>query len=104
VFENPVYNIQCAEVLWAMTQKRARGITHIAGGEMINRYDFGLKTAEVFGFDKSLISAVDSSFFPAIAPRPKNTSFNTHKMFRESGIKPLSVTEGLMLMKQEAQE
>jgi dTDP-4-dehydrorhamnose reductase len=101
VFENPLYNIQCAQAIWKIVDKRLNGIFHIAGAEILNRYEFGLKIAKTFDLDKNLISPVKSSFFPSIAPRPKNTSFSTLRMEKELGIKPLSISNGLKLMKEE---
>ena len=40
-----------------------------------------------------------SSFFPDIAPRPKNTSFSTLKIEKELNFTPLGLREGLKLMK-----
>lgn len=99
VYENPLYNIQCAAALWEIVGRKPSGVFHLAGGEIVNRYDFARKVAEVFGLDASLIRAVDSSHFPSIAARPKNTSFDTSRMERELGVRPLSVEEGLRHMK-----
>ena len=95
VFENPLYNIQCGKTIWAMLEKKPKGVVHIAGKDIMNRYDFGLKVAEVFGLDKNLIIPVDSSFFPEIAPRPKNTSFITRRMEKELGIDPMPAETAL---------
>jgi len=99
VFENPLYNIQCGEILWQCVLKKPCGIIHAAGGEVVSRYEFARQLAGVFGFSPDLIRPVDSSFFPAIAPRPVNTSFDTRWIEREWGIVPLSVREGLERMK-----
>jgi dTDP-4-dehydrorhamnose reductase len=99
VRENPLYNIQCGRALWAALRRQPKGIIHLAGKDTINRWQFGLKVAEVFGLDKSLIKRVCSSRFPSIAARPPNTSFKTARMRRELGIEPMTVEEGLRDMK-----
>jgi len=99
VYENPIYNIECGRAIWEIIKIKFFGIVHMAGSEIVNRYQFALKTAEVFGLDKGLIKEVDSSHFPSIAPRPKNTSFNTNVMEKKLGVKPISVREGLIHMK-----
>ena len=99
VFENPLYNLQCGEALWRIVEKKPSDVFHVAGGEVVNRYRFALKLADVFGLDRSLVQEVDSSFFRSIAPRPKNTSFVTTRMERELGVRALSVEEGLRHMK-----
>jgi len=99
VYENPLFNLQCARALWAVVRKQPSGVFHVAGKDVVNRYQFALKIAEVFGLDASLLKPVESSFFDGIAPRPKNTSFVTTRMERELGIAPLSLEEGLKAMK-----
>lgn len=99
VYENPLYNLQCGEVLWQVIVRKAAGTIHLAGGEIVNRYEFASKLATVFKLERALIKPVDSSFFPDIAPRPRNTSFVTERMERELGIKPLSLEQGLQLMR-----
>lgn len=99
VFENPLYNISCAKALWAVVKTKLPGIIHLAGADSVNRHEFALTLAKVFGLDKKLIRRVKSSYFPEIAARPKNTSFLTRRMSEELGVKPLKLAEGLRLMK-----
>jgi dTDP-4-dehydrorhamnose reductase len=88
------------EALWEAIRRKPRGILHLAGAEVVNRYAFALAVADMFDLDASLIEPVPSSFFPSIAPRPKNTSFVTDRMEQDLGVTPLGVREGLRLMKE----
>ena len=99
VYENPLYNIQCGRALWQVVNKRPGGVFHLAGQDMVNRYEFGQQVAATFGLDAGLLHSVKSSFFPDIAPRPSNTTFITHRMEQELGILPLTLSEGLLDMK-----
>lgn len=99
VTENPLYNLQCGDALWAMVAKRATGILHVAGKDHFNRYEFGLKIANVFGLDASLIKRVDSSRFPAIAARPPNTTLSVKRMEKELGVRAVRLEDGLKDMK-----
>lgn len=99
VYENPLYNLQCGQVLWRVIERGLTGILHVAGGEAVSRYEFAAQVAAVFGLDRALIKPVESSFFPQIAPRPKNTSFVTERVRRELEIEPLSIQQGLERMK-----
>lgn len=101
VYENPLYNRQCGEAVWEVIRKKCRGTIHLAGADVVNRYEFARTLADVFELDASLIEPVESAFFPSIAPRPKNTSFVTERMEKELGLKPLRVREGLRLMRAE---
>ncbi len=99
VRENPLYNLQCGRALWAALRKKPKGIIHLAGKGTVNRWQFGLKVAEVFGLDCALIRRVASSRFPSIAARPPNTSFVTTRMEKELGVRPMTIEEGLRHMK-----
>ncbi|MCX5783024.1 MAG: SDR family oxidoreductase [Elusimicrobia bacterium] len=101
VWENPIYNVECGCAVWEIIRRKFFGAIHLAGGEIVNRYQFALKVAEVFGLNAGLIKEVNSSYFPQIAPRPKNTSFKTEVMEKHLSVKPISVREGLMRMKAE---
>jgi dTDP-4-dehydrorhamnose reductase len=99
VRENPLYNLQCGRALWAALRKKPKGLVHLAGKGAVNRWQFGLKVAEVFGLDASLVKRVDSSRFPSIAARPPDTTFVTTRMERELGVAPMTLEEGLRDMK-----
>lgn len=102
VYNNHLYADQAAKVLWKVIEKDIEGeVYNIAGRDSISRFDLALKVAKTFKLDASLISPVSSDFFKDIAKRPKNTSFDTSKMEKKLGIKPLTVNEGLILMRQE---
>jgi dTDP-4-dehydrorhamnose reductase len=80
--------------------ERARtGIYNVCGSEYINRYEFALKFAEVFGFDKSMIIPIKTSELLQAAVRPMNSSFILLKAETELGLKPLNVRDGLYLLK-----
>jgi dTDP-4-dehydrorhamnose reductase len=99
IYDNPLSSHSCAEAIWSLIEKKKKGTYHVAGRDMLNRYDYARTIADVFGLDRGLIKPVDSSFFPRIAPRPRNTSYVTSKLEREIGFVPLALREGLELMK-----
>lgn len=102
IFNNHLYGGQAADIVWQLVKRNKRNeIYNLAGGECINRYDLALKVAEIFNLDKSLITAVKSDFFKNIAKRPKNTCFDTRKIEKSLGFKPLNIEAGLRLMKNE---
>jgi dTDP-4-dehydrorhamnose reductase len=99
VYENPLWSYHCAEAIWRLIRLGKTGIWHIAGKDVVNRYEFGKLVVQTFGLDLSLLHPVNSSFFPTIAPRPRNTSFLVERMRTELGMEPLSVLEGLEHMR-----
>lgn len=79
-------------------KKKAKGIYHISGEEMMTPYDIAIQTADFFKLDKSLIHATDSSKFKQPAVRPLKTGFIITKAKNELGYQPRSFKEGLALM------
>lgn len=98
VFENPLHNMCAALAIWTMVSSDISGIIHLAGRDVISRYDFARTVAQVFALDASRIHPVSSAVFPEIARRPPNTSLVTERMESELGVPPSTVEEGLRLM------
>lgn len=99
VFSKPLPVWSCAEVIWQVIRQGRTGIYHAAGRDHLSLYQFALHVADVFSLDAKLITPVPDSFFPEIAPRPKDTSFDTTKMEMELGVKCIGIREGLIRMK-----
>lgn len=101
VFNKPLPAWSCAEVVWEVIRQNRTGIYHAAGRDHLSLYQFALQVAEVFDLDARLITPVPDSYFPEIAPRPRDTSFDTTKMENDLGIKTVGVKDGLIRMKAE---
>ena len=99
VFSNPLYSIQCAEAINKIIEKGFAGEFNIAGSEVVSIYELLKKTAMVFGGNINLIKPVQQGYFNELTKRPINTSFYTTKMEKILGVKPLSINDGLELMK-----
>lgn len=100
IYNNHLWAGQAADVIWKIIQEnRNNEIYNIAGKDCVSRYELALKVAEVFNLNSSLISPVKNSFFKSLAPRPKNSSFDTTKIQNDLKIKPLGIIEGLRAMK-----
>ncbi len=77
-----------------LLEERKQGVYHISGRECVNRYDFGVKLAEVFDLDTHLIQRAKMRQMNWTAARPKRSCLNTDKLKRE-GFEPMNVMEGL---------
>jgi dTDP-4-dehydrorhamnose reductase len=82
-----------------MVELKKSGIYNICGSEYLSRFEFAVKLAGIFGFNENLIQPVKTSDLNQAAARPMNSGFVLLKAESELGIKPLNVTEGLMLLK-----
>jgi dTDP-4-dehydrorhamnose reductase len=75
------------------------GVYHIAGPEWINRYEFAVKLAKTFSFDKKLIAPVKTLLLKQPAPRPLRSGLITLKAETQLGIKMSNTDQGLMIVK-----
>lgn len=79
-------------------EKKATGLYHISGEEMMTPYELAVRVAAHFRLDASLITPTDIHGFQQPAKRPPRTGFNITKAKKELGYKPHSFSEGLSLL------
>ena len=97
VIWQPTYVQDCAWAIWQLS-KESKQIYNVASPESMSLYEFGLKIAEVWNFDKKLLTPVFSSQFPNMAKRPKNTSYDLRKL-NSAGLILSKVEDGLRKMR-----
>jgi dTDP-4-dehydrorhamnose reductase len=101
VFNNYVWVGDVADVVLAGIAREATGIVHVGGPQSLSRYAFSLQIADAFGYPRQLIAPAPSSRFSALAPRPRDTTCCIKRMRDELGVHPLSVSQGLDLMRRQ---
>ncbi len=98
MFFSPLYVKHLAEALLEMLQKRLSGIYHVYAPESLSKYDFGVRLAQEFGLDASLIRPISALDSDLLARRSLNLSMNTEKLQLALG-KPLpNQAEGLQAL------
>ncbi len=97
----PTYAPDFAEAIARLLQKEAYGLFHVSGPDIVSRYDFALKIAEVFELDAGLIERSKTAELKQKAPRPMNSAFKIYKLINYTDWEPHSLTEALQLMKEE---
>jgi dTDP-4-dehydrorhamnose reductase len=75
------------------------GIYHIAGRDIVSRYDFAVRLARFFGFNPALIKPVKTADLAQPAPRPLRSGLVTLKAETELGIAPATIEQGLAVLK-----
>lgn len=98
-FGQPTMVDDLAFALLQIVDRNRTGIYNVCGSEYLSRYEFAVKLANIFEFDKSLIIPIKTNELHQAADRPMNSSFITLKAETELAIKPLNVTEGLYMLK-----
>lgn len=80
------------------------GIYHLAGREIMSRFEFAGRLAEVFDLPVDLIQPIKTASLRQPAPRPLNSGLVTLKAEVELGFRPSTVEEGLQLLRSQLQQ
>ena len=91
----PTYVEDLANGIVCIIEKKATGVFHLSGKDILTPYQMAIKTAEHLRLDSSMIKKVTASSFTQPARRPLKTGFIIDKARNELGYEPLSFEEGL---------
>lgn len=94
-YRTPTFTGDLAKGIRLIAEKKATGIFHLSGKDMLTPYDMAIETAEYLGLDKDLIEKVDAAVFSQPATRPLKTGFIIEKARTVLGYEPISFNEGL---------
>ncbi len=92
---NTTLSDDLARALWQTVRTSYHGIVHIAGTEIVSRYDFALKVATVFDLDASLINPITTADLRQNAPRPLKSGLVVDKAVQSLGLELSDVEGGL---------
>lgn len=96
---NPTLADDLAYAVLKIIELERTGLYHIAGHDIVSRYQFAVQFADIFGFDKKLIASVKTSSIKQAAPRPLKSGLITLKAETDLGIKISGVAQGLRVFK-----
>jgi dTDP-4-dehydrorhamnose reductase len=91
----PTYVEDLAAGIISIIEKKANGIYHLSGNNVLTPYEMACKTADYLGLNKSFIKKVTAASFTQPARRPPKTGFVIDKAKKRLGFNPLSFDEGL---------
>lgn len=92
----PTYVKDLATGIVSVIDKRATGIFHLSGLDLLTPYQMACNTARYLGLDTSLIKRVTAADFKEPALRPPKTGFNIEKAKQVLGYSPVSFRQGLI--------
>lgn len=98
-YGNPTLADDLARAILKIIERQKWDLYHISGSELIDRYSFALKVAEVFKLDKNLITPITTSELSQPAPRPLKSGFIIDKAKTDLGIEMSNIEEGLKAIK-----
>ena len=92
----PTYVGDLAAGIEKIISKRAKGVWHLSGKEVMTPYEMAIETARFLGKDESLIKEVSAENLSQPAKRPLKTGFIIQKAQTSLGYDPISFREGLV--------
>ncbi len=96
---NPTYVEDLSFAILKVVEFDKEGVYNVGGRDFVDRYTFAVKFAEIFKFDKELITPVKTSELNQVARRPLNSGLITLKAQAELGLKPHGVEDGILAFK-----
>lgn len=96
---NPTLADDVAYAILKVVELERTGIYHVAGPDLVSRYDFALALARTFNFNKKLITPVKTSAMKQPAPRPLKSGFITLKAQTDLDLKISGIDHGLIVLK-----
>ncbi|MFD2161047.1 SDR family oxidoreductase [Paradesertivirga mongoliensis] len=94
----PTLALDLAEACLLAAERKATGIFHISGMDMMSVYDIVRAVADFWSLDKSHIHPISSELLNQEAKRPQKTGFILDKAIRHLGYQPHSFREGLEIV------
>ena len=103
VFYTPILVETVARAAHDLIDTKATGIVNIVGDERISKFEFGIRIAEEFGLDASLIKPGLLADQVALVQRPRDMSLSNQKACKLLGKQLGSVAENLARLHQQEQ-
>jgi len=103
VFYTPIIAETAAQVVHDLIDLKASGIFHVVGDERISKYEFGLKLAQEFKLDASLIKPGYITDRVSLVRRPYDMSLSNQKTCKMLGRKLGGVGEHIARLHQQEQ-
>jgi dTDP-4-dehydrorhamnose reductase len=82
---SPFLATDLADTLIKLIEHRSTGLFHVVNPQSISKYEFGLALAEMFGFNKSLITPASIKDSGLAAARSPNLNLDPGKLIKELG-------------------
>ncbi len=92
----PSYTGDICKGIEAIINKKAKGLYHLAGEEVVSPYQMAIAVAELLNLNKALIEPVTADTFPEPVKRAKYGGLKIDKAKQDLGFTPMRLKEGLI--------
>ena len=96
---NPLHVSDLSKLILEIAQSDYRGVLHLASNDVLSKFEFAVKVADIFHLNKNLITKGTSNDIDLIATRPRNTSLSNKKSQKVINTKINSLDESLITIK-----
>ena len=100
-FRTPTFAEDLSDAIFNIIEKKAMGIYHIAGPQLMSIKELVERVADFFQYPKNNINAVKSDTLNQPAKRPPVTGLDISKAKKDLGYHPHTFEEGLEIIKQQ---
>lgn len=97
---SPTYVENLVQAVLSLARLNQNGIFNITGGHQLNRYEFAVLAADIFGLDSTLIQPVTTAELGQTARRPLNAGLTVDKARSVLGPVLLGPEKGLAALKE----
>ncbi len=97
-FRGPTLAEDLADACIQAALRKAEGIYHVSGREVMAIIDISIEVAAFFELDKNFIKPITTASLNQPAKRPLRTGFIISKAERDLGYKPHSLKEGIAII------
>lgn len=101
VFYTPIFIGTLTRAITSLINKEAKGIYNIVGRDRVSKYEFGLKLAEIFKLDSSLIQRNSLKSRKNLVERPMDMSLSNQKLCDFLGEELASLEEDLTMLREQ---
>jgi len=101
-YNTPTLVDDLAKSIIEIIKKEISGLYHATGETCINRYEFALKLANQFGYDKNLIKPTTSAQKKQDAPRPTSTCLDSKKLEDVINYKFCTIESGISFIQKKS--
>lgn len=91
----PVFVEDLCEALAGLGRTRAVGLWHAGGADRISRLGMGVEACRVFGLDEKLLVSRRLAESNYAAPRPRDVSLDSRRLWSALGLSPRGFADGL---------
>ena len=98
---NPTFADNLVNILFRLFELDEKGLFHATGKDCLSRYEFSKIVARKFDLNEDLIEPITTPELNQIAKRPEKVNMNNNKVERVTGIKTLTVNDGLNILKEQ---